>query len=60
MKVILYTLSKKVRVFHCKYDGQFMVKTLSLVVIVLDPSGWWHGICRGKTGLFPSNYVQVH
>jgi hypothetical protein len=20
--------------------------------------GWWQGICHGKTGLFPVNYVE--
>lgn len=22
--------------------------------------GWWMGQCHGKTGLFPSNYVQLN
>ncbi|CAN0421007.1 unnamed protein product, partial [Ectocarpus fasciculatus] len=28
---------------------------------VVDSSdeGWWQGICNGKTGLFPVNYVQA-
>ena len=21
--------------------------------------GWWRGTCRGHTGLFPANYVQL-
>ena len=21
--------------------------------------GWWSGTCRGKTGLFPANYVEI-
>ena len=24
----------------------------------IDP-GWWKGVCRGKLGLFPANYVQL-
>ncbi|CAF0864311.1 unnamed protein product [Brachionus calyciflorus] len=23
-----------------------------------EPEGWWIGICKGKSGLFPSNYVE--
>jgi hypothetical protein len=23
----------------------------------LDPNGWWTGLCNGKSGLFPSNYI---
>jgi len=23
-----------------------------------DEGGWWHGRLKGKTGLFPSNYVE--
>lgn len=22
--------------------------------------GWWQGTCRGKTGLFPANYVELN
>ena len=21
--------------------------------------GWWSGTCRGQTGLFPANYVEL-
>ena len=21
--------------------------------------GWWRGDCRGKTGIFPANYVEL-
>ena len=21
--------------------------------------GWWRGSCRGKSGLFPANYVEL-
>ena len=24
----------------------------------IDP-GWWRGTCRGKTGIFPANYVEL-
>lgn len=24
-----------------------------------DPSGWWEGSCKGRTGMFPGNYVEV-
>jgi hypothetical protein len=23
-----------------------------------DEGGWWHGRLKGRTGLFPSNYVE--
>lgn len=23
-----------------------------------DPSGWWEGSCKGRTGMFPGNYVE--
>jgi hypothetical protein len=23
-------------------------------------SDWWHGEYQGKSGLFPSNYVELH
>lgn len=31
-----------------------------IYIVKEDPSGWWNGICRGKTGLFPSNYVELN
>lgn len=31
-----------------------------LYIVKEDPSGWWNGICKGKAGLFPSNYVEVN
>lgn len=31
-----------------------------IYVVKEDPSGWWNGICKGKAGLFPSNYVEVN
>ena len=21
--------------------------------------GWWRGVCRGKIGIFPANYVEL-
>jgi hypothetical protein len=27
-------------------------------VIDTSDEGWWQGICNGKTGLFPVNYVK--
>jgi hypothetical protein len=28
-----------------------------ITVLRKDDSGWWEGKCKGKTGVFPSNYV---
>jgi len=30
-----------------------------IVVTKQDPSGWWEGSCKGRTGMFPGNYVEV-
>lgn len=29
-----------------------------LIIYLPDEGGWWHGRLKGKTGLFPSNYVE--
>jgi hypothetical protein len=26
--------------------------------LFLDPQGWWTGMHKNKTGLFPSNYIE--
>jgi hypothetical protein len=31
----------------------------SVQVVAKDPSGWWDGICDGKQGFFPSNFVEL-
>ncbi len=28
--------------------------------IKMIDEGWWRGECRGKTGLFPANYVKLN
>ena len=28
-------------------------------VVKQEDGGWWEGICRGKTGVFPSNFVEI-
>jgi len=30
-----------------------------IVVTKIDDSGWWEGECKGKTGMFPGNYVEL-
>jgi len=31
-----------------------------VVVTSIDDSGWWHGELKGKSGMFPRNYVEIH
>lgn len=30
-----------------------------VTIINKDNEGWWEGACKGKKGLFPSNYVEL-
>lgn len=30
-----------------------------ITVTKQDASGWWEGSCKGRTGMFPGNYVEV-
>ena len=29
-----------------------------IMVLAKDEADWWKGECNGKTGVFPSNYVE--
>ncbi len=32
----------------------------SIIYVIKKPSEWWHvGVCNGKVGDFPANYVSV-
>ena len=39
------------------YLALSILKSEILMSIQLD-GGWWRGNCRGRRGVFPSNYVQ--
>jgi len=34
------------------------VMTVSMLICVQEEEGWWEGVLNGKTGMFPSNFVQ--
>ena len=31
----------------------------TITVLKEDPSGWWFGECKGRSGLFPKNFVSL-
>jgi hypothetical protein len=37
----------------CLYRGEIVL------IYDMDPSGWWTGECKGRYGLFPSQYVEL-
>ena len=43
--------------FLQSYLAPSILKSEILMSIQLD-GGWWRGNCRGRRGVFPSNYVQ--
>jgi len=45
--------------FEAQDDSQLSFKKGDIIkVIIRLNSGWWDGICNGKRGWFPSNFVQ--
>jgi len=42
-------------------DGDLAFSTGDQIQVIdtSDPAGWWHGTVHGKTGVFPSNFVQI-
>lgn len=39
-------------------DLQFEAGDEILVVEKTSDAEWWTGVCNGRTGVFPANYVQ--
>ncbi|KAF8381377.1 nck-1 [Pristionchus pacificus] len=39
-------------------DEMELTKGETITVVERSSDGWWKGECRGKTGWFPSNYVE--
>lgn len=39
--------------------GDLEFKTGDIITILDSNGGWWKGECRGQTGVFPSNYVEI-
>jgi len=45
--------------FEAQDDTQLSLKQGDIIQVISRlSSGWWDGICNGKRGWFPSNYVQ--
>ena len=46
--------------FIAENDNEMSLKKGDIITVTkcID-EGWWVGICEGKTGMFPSNYVTV-
>ena len=36
-----------------------LVINFVLIIMFVDPSGWWKGRLRGREGLFPNNYIEM-
>lgn len=37
----------------CMYEGGYCW------IILQEEEGWWEGVLNGKTGVFPSNFVEI-
>jgi hypothetical protein len=46
--------------YSAQDSDELSINTDEIIFIIKqeDPHGWWTGMCNGKTGLFPSNYVE--
>jgi len=42
----------------CESDELSFKENDIIYIVKEDPSDWWNGILKGRTGLFPANYVQ--
>jgi len=45
--------------FTGERSGDLSLTINDTVVITKQEGAWWEGTCRGITGVFPSNYVQI-
>ncbi|VDP69893.1 unnamed protein product [Echinostoma caproni] len=55
----IYYTAKAMYDYTAEEDDEltFSVGELITEIEKIDP-GWWKGLCRGKIGLFPANYVE--
>ena len=53
VKIILWIL-----ISHLK-ETSVLQEGATILVIGKDEEAWWKGECNGKTGVFPSNYVEA-
>ena len=52
--------AKALYVYEASEADELSLKVGDIIVIKSkEDEGWWIGSCNGKTGLFPSNYVEV-
>lgn len=63
MKYFILLVLKKVRAlysFDGENDDELSLKKGDVVdVVEIIDEGWWIGLCQGKSGMFPSNYVEA-
>ena len=45
--------------FHILKVTFVLQEGATILVIGKDEEAWWKGECNGKTGVFPSNYVEA-
>ena len=45
--------------YVAQYEDELSFEAGDVVMVqAKDEADWWRGECRGKTGVFPSNYVE--
>ena len=45
--------------YTAQYEDELSFEAGDTVTVVnKDEADWWKGECKGKTGVFPSNYVE--
>ena len=45
--------------YSAQYEDELSFEAGDTVIVVAkDEADWWKGECKGKTGVFPSNYVE--
>ena len=46
--------------YTAQYEDELSFEAGDTVIVVnKDEADWWKGECNGKTGVFPSNYVEL-
>ena len=60
---IIYFVGEKytaVYTYTAQYEDELSFEAGETVIVVnKDEADWWKGECNGKTGVFPSNYVEL-
>ena len=45
--------------YVAQYEDELSFEAGDIVMVqAKDEADWWRGECKGKTGVFPSNYVE--